>query len=143
MAAFLAWSATLDKILTVDNLRKRHVIKVDRCCLCKKNGESVDHLLLHCNVASTLCNAPSALCNALFTHFGMSWVMPRRVIDLFACWWTSGRPMNVAICKMVPICLFFVWNERKNVFRGHRGYFSFVFSYFVSLNGDFCVSTVA
>jgi hypothetical protein len=51
--------------------------------------------------------------------------------------------MNVAIWKMVPICLFCVWNERKNVFRGHRGYFSFVFSYFVSLNGDFCVPTVA
>jgi hypothetical protein len=23
--------------------------------------------------------------------FGLSWVMPRRVIDLFACWWTTGN----------------------------------------------------
>jgi hypothetical protein len=57
---------------------------VDRCCICKRNGESVDHLLLHCDVVY-------ALWSVLFTHFGMSWVMLRRVIDLVACWWTSGR----------------------------------------------------
>jgi len=77
-AAFFAWSAALGKILTVDNLRKRHVIIVDRCCLCKRNGKLVDHLHLHCDVAF-------ALWNSLFTRFRMSWVMPRRVIDLFAC----------------------------------------------------------
>ncbi|XP_062162103.1 uncharacterized protein LOC133869164 [Alnus glutinosa] len=32
-AAFFTWSAALGKILTVDNLRKRHLIIVDRCCL--------------------------------------------------------------------------------------------------------------
>jgi hypothetical protein len=53
---FLLWSVALGKILTVDNLRKMHVIIVDRCCLCKRNGESTNHLLLHCNVASTLWN---------------------------------------------------------------------------------------
>jgi hypothetical protein len=36
-AAFFAWSVALDKILTVDNLRKRHIIIVDRCCLCKRD----------------------------------------------------------------------------------------------------------
>jgi len=78
-AAFFAWSVVLDKILTMDNLRKMHVILVDRCCMCKRNGESVDHLLLHCDVAY-------ALRSALFTRFGLSWVMSRRVFDLFACW---------------------------------------------------------
>ena len=37
--------------------------------MCKKNGESVDHLLLHCVVAIVLC------------IFGLYWVMPRRVVD--------------------------------------------------------------
>jgi hypothetical protein len=64
-AAFFSWSATLGKILTVDNLRKRHIIIVDRYCLCKRDGESVDHLLFHCDVASVLWNN-------IFTHFGMS-----------------------------------------------------------------------
>jgi len=63
-AAFFAWSAALRKILIVDNLRKRHIIIVDRCCLCKRDGESVDHLLFHCDVAI-------ALWNNIFTRFGI------------------------------------------------------------------------
>jgi len=64
----------------VDNVKKRKIIIVDRCYLCKKDGESVDHILLYCDVASTLWNH-------VFPRFDMSWVMPRRVIDLIACWW--------------------------------------------------------
>jgi hypothetical protein len=76
--AFFAWAATLGKILTLDNLRKRRIIVIDKCCMCKKNGESVDHLLLHCDAACVLWNA-------IFSRFSLSWVMPRRVVDLFAC----------------------------------------------------------
>jgi hypothetical protein len=76
--AFFVWTAALGKILTQDNLRKRHVIVINRCCMCKKTKETVDHLLLHCDVASVLWNS-------LFSRFGMSWVMPRRVIGLLAC----------------------------------------------------------
>ena len=32
-------------------LRNRHVIVVDWCCTCKKSEESIDHLLLHYDVA--------------------------------------------------------------------------------------------
>jgi hypothetical protein len=52
--AFFAWLAALGKILTLDNLRKRHVIVIDRCCMCKMNGETVNYLLLHCEVACVL-----------------------------------------------------------------------------------------
>jgi hypothetical protein len=51
MVAFFVWSTALGKIFTMENLQKRHVIVVDRCCMCKKNGESVDHLLIHSEVA--------------------------------------------------------------------------------------------
>lgn len=88
--AFFAWSAALEKILTLDNLRKRHAILIDRCCMCKMNGESVDHLRLHSEVAC-------ALWNATFNCFSLSLVMPLRVIDLFACWWTGGRSQNVVV----------------------------------------------
>jgi hypothetical protein len=64
-ATFFAWSAVLGKIFTMDNLKDRHVIVVDRCCMSKRNGESVDHLLLHYKVAC-------ALWNAFFSRFGLS-----------------------------------------------------------------------
>jgi hypothetical protein len=95
---------------------------VDRCCLCKRDGETVNHLLLHCDMASTLWIH-------VFSRFGMSWVMPKRVIDLFACWWKSGRPRSAAVWKMVP-----------GEFYG--GYFSFVFSYVVSVDGGLFVTHV-
>jgi hypothetical protein len=56
-----------------------HVIVVDWFYMYKKNGESVDNLLLHCEIAC-------AIWNPFFNRFGLSWVMPRRVVDLFSCW---------------------------------------------------------
>jgi hypothetical protein len=52
--AFFVWLAALRKILTHDNLRKRNVVVIEWCCMCKKNGEFIDHLLLHCEVAYDL-----------------------------------------------------------------------------------------
>jgi hypothetical protein len=42
----------------------------------KMNGECVDHILLHCNVAY-------AIWSVIFDRFGMSWIMFRCVIDLY------------------------------------------------------------
>jgi hypothetical protein len=75
--------------------------------MCKRDWESINHLLLH-------CDGTSALWSALFNRFGLLWVMPRRVIDLCACWWTCER-MSVVLWKMVPICLFWtIWREKNN-----------------------------
>jgi hypothetical protein len=52
--AFFAWLVALEKILTMDNLKKRQVIVVNRCCLSKWNGESTDHLLIHYEVFCVL-----------------------------------------------------------------------------------------
>jgi hypothetical protein len=107
-ASFFSWSAALGKIFTLDNLRKRYVIVINRCCMCKKTEEFVDHHLLHCDVAS-------ALWYSLFGLFGLSWVMPRRVIDLLACWWSSDRSKRAMVWKMATICLFLcLWRERNN-----------------------------
>jgi hypothetical protein len=86
----------------------RRIIVMDRCCLCKRNGKPVDHLLLHCNVAS-------AIWSAFFSCFGLSWVMPRSVVDLLNCWWSFGKLRSSAVWKMVPTCLFWcVWKERND-----------------------------
>ena len=45
------WTAAWDKILTGDNLRGRGFDFVDWCIMCRCNGETVDHMLLHCEKA--------------------------------------------------------------------------------------------
>jgi hypothetical protein len=96
--AFFAWSVALGKIYTMDNLKKRYIIVVGRCCMCKRNGESVEYLLLHCEVAN-------ASWNVFFSQFELSLVMPRRVVDLYTCWWTARSTWSVIVWKIVPSCL--------------------------------------
>jgi hypothetical protein len=102
------WTASLDKILTLDNLRKRGLIVVDLCCMCKRSGESINHLLLHCEVARTLWSV-------LFTLFGVKWVMNGRVLDLLAGWkGQRGNKMVMEVWRMAPLCLMWtIWRERN------------------------------
>jgi hypothetical protein len=102
---FFAWTTVKSKIPTIDNLCRRGMIMVNRCWLCELDGESVDHLLLHCRLAN-------ALWNVIFSQFGLCWVMLGLVRELFACWWTGGRSRSVVVWKMVPLCLMWcIWRE--------------------------------
>ena len=95
--AFFVWTAALGKILTIDNLRKRKVRIIDWCYMCKCNGESIDHLLLHCLIASDLWSMISVL-------FQVSWVMLKSVVELLACWQGHfGHLRNGHIWMVIPI----------------------------------------
>jgi hypothetical protein len=74
------------------------MVVVNRCWLCKSDGESVDHLLFHCGIVRILWNA-------FFTRFGLCWVMPRSVKEFFASWWSSGRTRSAVVWKIVPLCI--------------------------------------
>jgi hypothetical protein len=50
--------------------------------MCKKNGESIDHLLLYCEVALDLWSY-------IIILFGVEWVMPRTVLELLTSWGAS------------------------------------------------------
>jgi hypothetical protein len=106
--AFFSWTAALGKILTVDNLRQRGLILVSWCCLCKADGETVDHLLLHCAYAKELWDM-------IFVWFGISWVMPRRVLELFDCWqWSMGCHQKLVAWRIIPHCIMWcLWRERN------------------------------
>ena len=67
--SFFVWTA-LGKILTLDNLKKRNVVLVDWCCMCKKSGDSIDHILFHCEVARELWSS-------LLNVFCVVLVMPK------------------------------------------------------------------
>ena len=105
---FFIWTASLGKVLTIDNLRKRQLVIMDWCCMCKEAGESIDHLFLHCHTARELW----ALA---FSMFGVTWVLPRHVVDLMACWnGCTRRCKSATIWGMIPHCLMWViWRERN------------------------------
>ena len=65
--------------------------------MCKRNGESVNHLLIHCPLAFDLWSM-------VFTLVGIHWVMPKTMVELLACWQGKfGRHWNATIWMAVPI----------------------------------------
>ena len=109
--AFFVWTVALGKCLMIENLHKRKVWIMDWCYMYKCNGESVDHLFLHCLVAMDLWSMVLDL-------FSVSWVMPKSVVGLLACWQSRfGRHWNSHIWIIVPHCLMWcLWRERNNRF---------------------------
>lgn len=49
--AIFTWLMLRNRILTIDNLRKREWCLVNRCHMCKREEESVNHLFGECNYA--------------------------------------------------------------------------------------------
>jgi hypothetical protein len=94
--AFFAWTTVLGQILTMDNLRKQHVVVVEWCCMYKMNGESVDHLLLHCEI-------DSALWNTIFSGWLISSLAGERLVVRFQ--------LDV-VRKMILSCL--MWREKND-----------------------------
>ena len=95
--------------MTIDNLRKRKVWILDWCYMCKCNSESVDHLFLRCLVAMDLWSMVLGL-------FGVSWVMPKSVVGLLACWQGRfGHHRNDHIWIIIPHSLMWcLWRERSS-----------------------------
>ena len=76
--SFFVWTTPLGRTLTVDNLRRRGIIVVGWCSMCKHSGEFVNHLFLHCEVAQVLWSM-------VFSLFAVTWVMPKiRIVSLLA-----------------------------------------------------------
>jgi hypothetical protein len=105
---FFVWSAAWNKILTCDNLSKRGYTLVSWCCMCCCNGETVDHLLIHCSMAS-------ALWSWILGVFGISWVLPQTVAELLFSWWNGLGRHSSDVWNLVPLCLMWsVWREHNS-----------------------------
>ena len=105
--SFFVWTAIWDKILTCDNLRGRGMDFVDWCIMCCCNGETVDHLLLHCGKAYRLWSL-------VFRSFGISWVLPRSVVDTLFGWWDWLWKHSSSIWNLAPLCVMWcLWRERN------------------------------
>lgn len=74
-----AWLVVRGSILTMDNLRHQNMIMVNTCPMCLCVEESIDHLLLGCEVAREMLFA-------FLNLFGCHWVLPNRLFELFLAW---------------------------------------------------------
>ena len=77
--------------------------------MCKRNGESLDHLFLHCPFAMDLWSMVLGL-------FGVTWIMLHTVLGLLGCWQGRvGRHRNGYIWSIIPHCLMWcLWRERNS-----------------------------
>ena len=77
------------------------------CIMCRHCGESVDHLLLHCEMAYRLWSF-------VFITFGLSWVVPRSIPNLLFGWWNWLGKHSSQIWNLVPLWIFWcIWKERN------------------------------
>ena len=76
---FFAWEASWGKVLTLDQLKRKGIPLVNRCCLCEEYEETIDHLLIHCSRAKMLWDL-------LLAVTGFNWVFPRTVCQLLLTW---------------------------------------------------------
>jgi hypothetical protein len=74
--------------------------------MCKASGESIDHLFMHCMVATELWSM-------ILQLFGVVWVMPRSVKDMLGNWrGQKGNQTLIPIWRMAPLCVMWcVWRE--------------------------------
>ncbi|XP_026431501.1 uncharacterized protein LOC113328689 [Papaver somniferum] len=82
--SFFLWVASYAKISTQDMMVRRGWKKdwVNHCYLCVQDGESSNHLLVHCKVALTVwCFFPN--------EFSLKWVIPPDFLSLI-----SSRPVK-------------------------------------------------
>lgn len=97
-----SWTALHEACLTQDNLRRRKIQMANRCYMCHSSLESVNHLLLHCTVASEIWNM-------FFLLFGLSWVMPRSTKEACSSWSQLKVEKTIKnIWLMVPGVIFLV-----------------------------------
>jgi hypothetical protein len=90
-----------------------------------------------CFMSSTInfhvlhCEAACALWNGIFSRVGLSWIMPSRVVDLFACWrGIFGGTQSAVVWKIVPSYRSFKDRERTVV---ELKYFFFNTLYFCTI----------
>ena len=102
------WLALQNKILTMDNLRRRKMLIVNACPLCLANEESVDHLFLH-------CKQTKAIWLAILKEFNCSWFIPLSFPDMFHQWACPISTSKGKIMWRLSLIAFFwtVWKERN------------------------------
>ncbi|RVW98459.1 hypothetical protein CK203_026896 [Vitis vinifera] len=106
------WLVAHKKVNTNDMLQLRRPYKAlspDICMLCMEQGETVDHLFLHCSMTM-------GLWHRLFQLTKIDWVPPRSVFDMISINFNGFGSSKRGIVLWQAACfaiLWVVWRERN------------------------------
>ena len=106
--SFFAWEASWNRILTIDQLKRRGWNMPNRCYLCKVEEETSNHLILFCKKATMLWSL-------LFSLFDVQWVLHSSIKRNLIAWhgaFVSKRKEKA--WRAAPLCLMWtLWKERN------------------------------
>ena len=107
--SFFTWCVSHSKILSIENLQKRGWFLTNRCYLCMKNLETVDHLLIHCEF--------TRFCwDTFLLKFGIAIAAPGTCLELLKSW--SSAPLKKRgkiLWNLLPAAIWWnIWAERNN-----------------------------
>ena len=106
--SFYAWEAWWGKVLATNQLKKRGYQLASICPFCRKNEDSLDHILIH-------CSAIWELWTTILSVTGVSWACPYKVKDLFCAW--SQLPVKKTNRKLwwaIPLCVCWAIRKERN-----------------------------
>ena len=114
--SFFSWEVTWDRILSIDQLKKRGWVLAGFRCTCKDADESVEHLLIHCGQLESYDTFSSS--SLAFRGFFL--------FLLRICWRDSTVALWVGKKRLVwrttPLCLLWIiWKEQnQRTFEGEQ-----------------------
>ncbi|XP_026384899.1 uncharacterized protein LOC113280496 [Papaver somniferum] len=110
--SFFVWVASLEKISTQDLICRRGWYKewVNHCYMCVRDGETANHLLIHCDVAWRIWGI-------FLKGWNIKCATPPDIITLISSWPSSRR--NGLVLKVLPAAIIWnLWEERLRAFQG-------------------------
>ncbi|XP_022865490.1 uncharacterized protein LOC111385340 [Olea europaea var. sylvestris] len=107
--AFLLWTDMRGQVSTVDNLRRKGFYVTEWCYMCKKDGETINHLFIHCDGVRWLWDS-------ILASQSMNWVLLRRIEDLVWAWKRKFRDKDSKLLwNLIPRCIVWcIWRERND-----------------------------
>lgn len=96
--------ALKDACLPQDSLKRRKFHQPNRCYMCLNSSESVNHLFLHCPVASEIWSMYLSL-------FGLQWVIPSSIREIIVRWnfWLFDKSFKRIWSKVPTTILWCLW----------------------------------
>lgn len=134
------WAAVLGKFLTIDNLCRRHILRVYCCCMCKNNWKGGGGELVYSSPDPPLSHGFRYMVLLLL----FVWAKPAWGSNLWLSCWVVGRDSfsstELRVWQALPLCIveFVVCKKLASLWWSWASSFSNQRAYFADLCDRMC-----